>query len=387
MPAGKNSLIDNDFIEEGDDLNLNDRNGDQNDLEVDFGDSDPFHDPHEKERAEFEGREPGDKPAKNQRDRKDQKGKKNDKDADDLEVEVVDDTPDEDRNKWVADDDRDGEPDLPNEDEVKKYSKDVQERISKMTARIHAERRAKEERDRQLNEALDLARRYLTESNRLKEIVEGGEKVLHGEHKARLEGQLAGARAKYREASDAGDTNGIMAANEEIARIVAQLDRASTYRPQQLPRENEQEVFGKFAAPQPGQPQVTSEALQWKEKNPWFDTDVAMRNHALTTHGILVHNGVKPDTPDYYKRIDAEMRKRFPERFKGQADQNGPSQGRRRAPVASPSRDGGGSVRKVTLTETQARIARRLGLTNKQMAEQILKEQENGNGREYTHGG
>jgi len=347
MPK-ENSLIDNDFIEEGDP-------------------DDTFFDEHADERAEFEDKEIP-KPD----------GKKKD---DDFELEIIDDTPEEDKGKWVADDEKDGEPDIPDDDEVKEYSEKVQSRISKLTARMHAERRAREEQERQYTEAINAARRLLNENNQLKELVEGGEKVLIDEHKGRLEGSLAAARALYREAHEAGDPDGMIKAQEAIAKAVSQLDRVSTYQPQQLQREDPN-TFGAQEQPrqQPQQPQVSEQAQKWREKNPWFDTDIPMKAYALGVHTQLVEDGVQVDSPDYYSKIDSEMRQRFPERFKSEKP-------RREGSVVAPAnRSGQGRAqRKVTLTESQVRIARRLGLTPQQMAEQILAEQENGNGREFTH--
>lgn len=349
MPKS-NSLIDNDFIDEQD---VSD---------------DPFMDPHEKERAEFEGRE-----------LKPDKSKPNEDNT--VDVEIVDDTPEKDRGKWVADDERDGEPDVPDEDEVKDYSEAVQKRISKLTARMHAERRAREERDREFTEALNTARRLLNENNHLKEIVEGGEKVLIGEHKGRLEGQLQSARAAYREASEAGDTNGVLAAQEEIAKIVSQMDRLSTHRPQTLQREEipwlrEQQ---QQQPPQQVAKPPSDRALQWRERNPWFENDIPMKAYALGLHKQLFDNGVQVDSPEYYQRIDREMRSRFPDRFRNET--------RRQDTVVAPAGRAGrpqGS-RRVRLTENQVRIAKRLGLTPEQMAKQILDEQENGSGHEFTH--
>src|ERR1044072_352779 len=71
-----------------------------------------------------------------------------DKEEDKLEIEVADDTPEADRGKWNADnvstDTKDEEPAA--------YSQRVRDRIAKETAKVHAERRPKEDRERQLNE-------------------------------------------------------------------------------------------------------------------------------------------------------------------------------------------------------------------------------------------
>jgi hypothetical protein len=366
--AGKNnSLIDTEFSDE------------------DFLNDDPFVDPHADERAEFEAVDLGDgdddgadkKPKQTQ-----PRGKEGEGD-DDIEVDVVDDTPNKDKGKWVADPNKDGEPDIPSDEELTSYSEKVQKRLSGMTARIHAERRRAEEKERQLQEAVSIAQRYINENNELKGVVESGEKVLLGEHKGRLEGQLQAARAAYREASEAGDTNGVIAAQEKIAQAVAAMERLNGHRPQQLQRANPEEL--RRFAPAVGQNgqqivQPSDRALEWRKNNAWFDSDLPMQAYALAVHQNLAQQGVQLDSDDYYKRIDTEMRRRFPDRFERQ---NAP---RRQAPnVASAQRSAGGTPRRVTLTETQVRIAKRLGLTNEQMARQILKEQENGIGKDFTH--
>lgn len=301
------------------------------------------------------------------------------KDEDKIEIEIVDDTPEKDRGKWVADDTKDGEPELPNEEEVKNYTKDVQKRINALTARMHAERRAKEEIERQNAERDALLKRIIEENNNLKGLVENGEKVLIGEHKGRLEGQLAQAKAMYREASEAGDTNGLLAAQEQIARVVAQIERLSSHRPQALPRE-ELPKFEKPAEQQP-KPQIDPKAVEWQKRNPWFGQDDAMTQYALGYHRQLVNEGVAPNGDEYYARINQEMRKRFADRFPSQPS---PRTG---SVVAPASRQGSRSAapRRVVLTESQVRLARRLGLTNEQYAEQLIAEQDTGNGKEFTH--
>jgi hypothetical protein len=367
--AGKNnSLIDTEFSDDS------------------FLTDDPFVDPHEQERAEFEAIDLGadDADAADAADANSPDGKKKPakgEDPDKIEIEVVDDTPNKDKGKWVANPEKDGEPDIPNDEELTSYSEKVQKRLSGMTARIHAERRRAEEKERLLQEAVTLAQRYIQENNELKGVVESGEKVLLGEHKGRLEGQLQAARAAYREASEAGDTNGVIAAQEKIAQAVAAMERLNGHRPQQLARANPEELKRFVPTGQNGQQIVrpSDRALEWRKNNAWFDSDIPMQAYALAVHQQLAQQGVQLDSDDYYKRIDGEMRRRFPDRFERQ---NAP---RRQPTNVASGRSNGGSPRRVTLTETQVRIAKRLGLTAEQMARQILKEQENGIGKDFTH--
>lgn len=298
----------------------------------------------------------------------------------DIEVDVVDDTPEEDRGKWNADrtptDDEE-------EDEATKHSRKVQERIKRETAKVHAERRAKEDRERQLAEAAELARRLIQENNQLKGMIESGEKVLITEHQGRLESQLSSAKNAYREAHEAGDVNGMISAQENIAKFTAQLDRLTTHRANPLPRMDEKEVERFTAPPAPRQAAPDERAIEWQKANTWFGRDEGMTAYALALHKRLVNQeGVLPDRQEYYDRINAEMRMRFPERF---PRENGSAPRRTETVVAPASRSGSGRVtRKVTLTESQVKLARRLGLTAQQYAEQLIAE--SGNSQEWTHG-
>jgi hypothetical protein len=296
-------------------------------------------------------------------------------------VEIDDDAPEPDRGKWVADDERDGEPEFPAEEEVRGYAKGAQKRISQMTARIHAERRRADEIARENMEAVNLARRLVSENNAMKEFINQGEKVLMGEHKGRLQNQLEMAKASYKEAHDAGDANGMIAAQEQIASAIAKMERASAQPRLNLQKEDESFLY-QAPQQQPQAPQPDPKAVEWHKKNGWFGRDDAMTGYALGLHKTMIEReGITPDQPEYYSRINQEMRKRFPDRFRG-----GMPERRASSPVASVTRTGAAAPRSVRLTESQARLAKRLGLTVEQYAQQIVAEQDQRDERNsFTH--
>lgn len=293
-----------------------------------------------------------------------------DKEEDKLEIEVADDTPEADRGKWNADNVSTDT----KEEEAAAYSQRVRDRIAKETAKVHAERRAKEDRERQLNELSGAAKKLIEENNRLKGLIENGEKVLMSESTGRIDGQIAAAKAAYREAVEAGDVNGQLAAQENLAKAIAEKDRMSTYRPAPIPRTDEKD-FDKYTAPVQQQQQVMPDqrALSWQEQNKWFGRDEGMTAYAMGLHSQMVNReGIMPQGDTYWNRLDTEMRKRFPEKF----PTNSRSEPRRTDTVVAPAvRSNNGKVtRKVTLTSSQVQLARRLGLTVEQYAEQVALE-------------
>jgi hypothetical protein len=103
----------------------------------------------------------------------------------------------------------------------------------------------------------------MQENNQLKTFVENGEKVLMGEHRGRLQSLLEQAKSAYKEAHDAGDATGMVAAQEQIASAIAKMERASAQQPMRLQKEDET-IFNRPAQPQQAQPDPA--ALKWAEE-------------------------------------------------------------------------------------------------------------------------
>ncbi len=287
-----------------------------------------------------------------------------------IDVEIVDDTPEEDKGRRVADPEKD---DLgPSVEELKRFSKkDARRRLGELTEARHAERRRADELARQYSELQNFTKGLLQSNNSMAELIDNGEKILQNEHKQSLEARLGQAKNAYREAHEAGDPNGMVAAQENIAKLAAAIDRVSVYQPRPMPRQSE-DAFNQKFTPVQAPPQIDEKTRNWVEKNPWFQNDQIMQGYAMVVHNSLVRSGVKPSDDAYFKAIDKEMRTRFPEKFNS-------SPRRTQTIVASAQREGTARpVTKVTLTESQVRIAKRLGLTPQLYAAEVLKQQRSG---------
>ena len=98
---------------------------------------------------------------------------------------------------------------------------------------------------------------------------------------------------------------------------------------------------------------------------------------AYGVHETLVREkGLKPDTEEYYAEIDATMRMRFPEYFDEGGGDSSPKTRKPAPNVVAPAGKvpGQRSPKKVVLTQSQVRLARRLGLQPEQYAKQLMKE-------------
>jgi hypothetical protein len=280
---------------------------------------------------------------------------------DDIELEVVDDTPPEDRGRKPLD--RDVED--PTDEEVAEYSDKVQKRMKELTHARHDERRAKEAALREREEAARIAQQLFEENRKLRESYNAGAQQYTEVMASKAEMELQVARQKLREAQESYDTDAIIEAQEELAAARYRFERAKTFQPRAL--QTQQEEVYVSPTPQQSPVQVDEKATRWQTRNPWFGQDDEMTSLALAVHKKLVDARIDPRSEEYYERIDARMREVFPDYF-------GETRREPKRPasvVAAPTRTSG--KKKITLTKTQEALARRLNLTNEQYAKEVLK--------------
>ena len=284
----------------------------------------------------------------------------------DFDVEIIDDTPEEDRvpKRNVEASEQSEEE---SEEEIKNYSDNVQKRISKLKYDFHEERRAKEEATRLQEEALRYAEKLKKDNENLRKTLADGESMLIDQAKGRVGAELEKAKRDYKEAYESGDPDKLMEAQAKMSKLHNEEFRVNEYQPQPAVAETPQ--------PQkPQQPRLSQIDLEWQKNNPWFEKDTIMRGTAMGLHEEIKQKGIVPGSEQYYKEIDEGMRKIFPDKFDVQ--QEAPE--RQNGTVVAPVERSGKKSRTVRLTRTQVALAKRLGLSPEQYAAQLMKEQSNG---------
>ena len=289
-------------------------------------------------------------------------------DGDGFEIEVVDDTPEEDRGKPRRAEGAD--PKVPDDDEIQSYSEGVQKRIKQLKFEYHEERRAKEEAARLQEEALKYAQQIQQENERLRKTLEEGEGVLVNQAKGRVAAELDKAKAAYKAAYETGDPDALIEAQEKLTMLQNEKMRYENYKPQPRQQQAPQPQYQQ-PTPQPNRP--SDRALQWAQRNDWFEKDSEMTGYAYGLHEKLVKSGVAPDTEEYYNQIDSAVRRVFPDRFDDVSFEETAPQ-RQTGNVVAPAARSGKKPRKVQLTSTQVSLAKRLGLSNEQYAAQLMKD-------------
>ena len=280
------------------------------------------------------------------------------------EIEVVDDTPPEDRNRQPLPE----PPREPTDDELARYDVSVRSRIKQFTKGYHDERRAKEAALREREEAVRLAQQVMEENRHLRGSLGQSQVQLVESAKKSVAGEVEAAKAKLKAAHEAFDPEAIANAQEELMKATVKADRLQNFRP---PASQERENAVQPTQNAPAPVQVDEKAAAWQASNTWFGRDPEMTSFALGYHTKLVQQGMDPKSDDYYKKLNTRLRQVFPDQFESDEHADAPTQ-RTKSNVAPAARSV--APRKITLTQTQVALAKRLGLPLEVYARQVAKE-------------
>jgi len=286
---------------------------------------------------------------------------------DEITVDIIDDAPPEDRNvnplpETIKDD-------LEKADESAEYSKNVKQKFTQYKKAWHDERRAKEAALREQQEALAAAQRILDENNRLKAVLQSGEKELISTYQTSAEMELDKAERNYKEAYDSGDSDKLLDAQKEMVRAQIKLDKAKNFQPTVQTQQSNVQYQ------QPAQQQLDPKVANWVSNNQWFvdPNKRAMRRFAEGVHEDLEARFGRGyiGTDEYYANINKEVKARFPEEF-GSTSKNEASPRTKPSTVVAPVKRST-APKQVVLSQSAANIAKKLGITPQQYAKEFLK--------------
>ena len=298
-----------------------------------------------------------------------------------FDIEIEDDTPPEDRGrkpmKTKVEDVTD--------DELSEYDERVQARIKKLGKGYHDERRAKEEALREREAAEKLAKQLWEQNRKLQEQVSLGSKAYIEQSKSSAEMEFENAKKRYKEAYESGDADAVVEAQAEVAKATLNLDKVQNMKPLQV-EENDVQIPQRST----NQPALTPKDQSWMQTNTWFGTDSEMTASALGLHQKLAkeYGASFVGTDEYYRRVDATMRRRFPEYFSDEDSQSQeddapskkasdpayedepPRRATKPATVVAPA-SRSTPPNRVKLKASEAAIARRLGVPIELYAKQV----------------
>lgn len=286
-----------------------------------------------------------------------------------VEIEVVDDRAEDDKNRREM---RDKPMDITDQ-ELESYSEKVRKRLQHFSKGYHEQRRTAEQAAKEREEALRYAQQIAEENKKLKDTVSKNQEILLEQAKKQADADLLVAKSKFKRAYDAGDSKALADAQEEVAKATLKVERVNDFKLPTL-QDTENNVQQQITAPTPS---VDPRAAEWQSQNKWFGEDDEMTSFALGLHQKLVKQGVNPRSDDYYDTINRRMRQVFPEAFTREVDEDD-DRPKRTNVVAPATRSV--APKKITLTRTQVALAKRLGVPLEEYAKQVAIELRKQNG-------
>jgi len=259
------------------------------------------------------------------------------------------------------------------ETEIADYSDSVKKRINKLTYKIR-------EAERREVAALEYAKGVQEKLNNTQATLSQKDKNLYAEYSARVESQLGSAEDRYRKAHDIGETEEMLSAQKDVAKLAVELESLNRVRPKEQQQQQQQQQQQPVVQQQQQQPVVQQapaqpdrKAQEWAAKNDWFGNDLAMTTTAFAFHRQLVEQeGFDPASDDYYQEVDRRLAESFPHKFNsgGEVSQVNNVQEN----VANSSRGARGRTgkgRTVRLSPSQISIAKRLGVPLEEYAKHV----------------
>ena len=292
-------------------------------------------------------------------------GKVVEPESDAPEIEVIDDTPPEDRGRKPMTE----PPKEVTDDELSKYDESVQKRIKHFTKGYHDERRAKESAEREREEALRFAQSLAEENKKLKGSVNQNQTALLEQAKKVVANELDVAKRQYKEAYEAGDSDALVDAQEALTSAKMKAEKVNNFRP--TPLQEEETPVQITQRPQQAAP-VDEKLLAWQDQNQWFGSNKRMTAYALGLHEDLIGEGIPAGSEEYYRRINADMRERFSDQFGADESVDAKPQRTKSNIVAPATRST--APKKIVLTQTQVNLAKRLGVPLELYARKVAEE-------------
>ena len=227
------------------------------------------------------------------------------------------------------------------------------------------------EAERQREEAVAFAQSAKQDKDILESKLSKLDKSYVSEFENRVKTNMDAARQALKVAIEAGDVDGQVSAQEQMARLNSDAARLGQLKSAEEMKSEKQVNITPQRRVNNNIP-TDPKAEDWASNNSWFGNDTAMTYTAFDIHKKLVEEeGYDPKTDEYYTEVDKRIRLEFPHKFDKMADTTTerakPAQNVASAKRSAPQ----GRKKTVKLTPSQVAIAKRLGVPLEDYAKQV----------------
>ena len=148
--------------------------------------------------------------------------------AGEVEIEVVDDVPPEDRGRKPS-----PPPEEVTNEELENYSEKVKNRIKHFSKGYHDERRAKEAAEREREALEQYAKNLINENQQLKSKTDQSHNALIQSARKQVEAELDMAKRQYRQAYESGEPDAVLEAQTMLNAAQIRMERVNGLKPKE----------------------------------------------------------------------------------------------------------------------------------------------------------
>ena len=256
----------------------------------------------------------------------------------------------------------------PEQAESKAESKKDQSSKTKYQRRIDDLVAKQREAERQRDEYFQVAQKVMDENKSLRQRAGDFGKFGSQEFENRVNAQSEAAKIAYRKAYEEGDADKIIEAQQQMIQAESARNNVSSMK---RAAENIAQPTEYNLTPPPN-----NKAMEWANRNSWFNKDMVMTNAAYTIHDELLKSGVQADSDAYYDSLDQRLRTEFPHKFQTQGEETNTPKETTKTVAKTVVTPAGNNVsqksRKVRLTPSQVAVANRLGVPLEDYAKEFV---------------
>ena len=197
------------------------------------------------------------------------------------------------------------------DDELDKYTRGVSKRINKLNDKIReAEIRASAAESKYNN----LSNEYASVKSRANTL----DKSYTEEYENRVKSQRSQAEDLYRKARETNDPDLEVKSVELLNKVSLEEERVRLAKVQLQTQEeqtfqNNPQSVQNLQQPVYDKPKPDSKAVEWQEKNDWFQKDRVKTYTAMGIHEDLINEGFDGADTEYYEELDKRMTKVYPD--------------------------------------------------------------------------
>jgi len=142
-------------------------------------------------------------------------------------------------------------------------------------------------------------------------------------NQGQINSRIEQAREIFKQAADSGDTDRMLAAQEEMSKAYAESmvvkQQQQAWEEYNARLEASGQTAEQHVPQQQPQQEYDPKAVAWASKNPWFGQDQIMTAAALAADAELKNEGYDPADDDFYGEIDQRLRSQFPHKYEDPA--------------------------------------------------------------------